>query len=171
MKKHTLFVVIVLILIVSGTASCSREQASSGEVPGADDQSRLAAAAFRAFFDHLAAGNYRQAAAHYGGSFDVLRSYNPGANPEDQAVLLKLACLTNGYQCLTVDEITAVRENTPAEWLITASFLTDQGEVFSRGACCGADEGDQPAETEFTFRVKKVPSGEYLVMDLPVYVP
>jgi hypothetical protein len=171
MKKRTIFLVIILILIVSGTVSCTREQASPGEVPRADDQSRLAAAAFRTFFDHLAAGSYQQAAAHYGGSYDVLRSYNPGADPEDRAVLLKLACLTNGFQCLTVDEIAAVRENTPGEWLITASFLTGQGEVFSRGACCGAEEGDHPAETEFTFRVKKVPSGEYLVMDLPVYVP
>ena len=130
MIKCTVCLVIISILVVSGTASCSREQASSGVVSRADDQSRLAAAA-----------------------------------------LLKLACLTNGFQCLPVDEIAAVRENPPGEWLITASLLTDQGEVFSRGTCCGAEEGDHPAETEFTFRVKKVPSGEYLVMDLPVYVP
>ena len=171
MIKCTVCLVIISILVVSGTASCSREQASSGVVSRADDQSRLAAAAFRAFFDHLASGNYQQAAAHFGGSYDLLRRYNPGADPEDRAALLKLACLTNGFQCLPVDEIAAVRENPPGEWLITASLLTDQGEVFSRGTCCGAEEGDHPAETEFTFRVKKVPSGEYLVMDLPVYVP
>lgn len=171
MNKCTGCLVIISMLVVSGMTSCSRNGSSSGEISGADEESRRAAAAFRAFFDHLAAGNYQQAAAHYGGSYDVLRRYNPGADPEDRAALLKLACLTNGFQCLPVDEIAAVRENPPGEWLITASFLTGQGEVFSRGACCGAEEGDHPAETEFIFRVKKVPSGEHLVMDLPVYVP
>lgn len=170
MKKRTVYFGVIILLVLGGMTSCGRETNGPGDAPQGSDQEQ-AAAAFRAFFDYLAAGDYRRAAAHFGGSYDVLRSYNPGADPEDRAALLKQACLGNGFQCLKVDEIAAVRENTPGEWLITASFLTDQGRVFSRGPCCGAEEGVQSAETEFTFRVKRQASGEYLVMDLPVYVP
>jgi len=171
MKKCPVCLVLILILVAGGMSSCSKEPSLSGEFPRGDNQSRQAAAAFQAFFDHLSAGDYRQAAADYGGEYEVLRSYNPDTDPADRVALLNQACLSNGFQCLRVDEIIAVRENRPGDWLITASFLTDQGRVFSRGPCCVAGEEDQPAESEFTFRVRRDPSGEYLVMDLPVYVP
>ncbi|MEX2029351.1 MAG: hypothetical protein WD906_00040 [Anaerolineales bacterium] len=49
-------------------------------------------------------------------------------------------------------------------------FVTDDGELFVLGPCCGATEAEMPPVWRFPYTVRVV-GGEYLVMEMPVYVP
>jgi hypothetical protein len=52
----------------------------------------------------------------------------------------------------------------------TVRFLTETGERFVLGPCCGATPEEMPPTEEFDFTVRQ--SGDtYRVVDLPVYVP
>jgi len=81
------------------------------------------------------------------------------------------ACEINGFQCLQVKEILAIEKTTPDSVLISATFMTEDGDMFVRGPCCGASEEDMPSQSVFDFLVKITEHGEYKVMDLPVYIP
>jgi hypothetical protein len=67
-------------------------------------------------------------------------------------------------------EATSSKEYT-LEYTLTVTFLTDLLETYQLGPCCGADPATTPPQTEFTFRVARDRSGQYKVLDLPVYVP
>jgi len=64
-----------------------------------------------------------------------------------------------------------IKETSPHEFVLSANFLTGDGEIFVRGPCCGASGEDMPPESIFEFRAIKDDSGEYQVLDLPVYLP
>lgn len=108
---------------------------------------------------------------YYGGSYEVLLDNNPTTDPDNYQELLRNACVINGFQCLRVHEIVDIEETSPNKYVISANFITGDGEIFVRGPCCGASEEDMPQESIFEFRVIKDDSGEYKVLDLPVYVP
>jgi hypothetical protein len=130
-----------------------------------------AEAALRSFFDALNQGDYATAAELYSGSYAVLREYNPDLDPADHPALWERACTMNGFQCLLLGEIIPVEATGKGEITLRVEFLTRSGEVFFLGPCCGADETSMPPVSEFEFRVSQDDSGQYKVLDLPVYVP
>jgi hypothetical protein len=122
----------------------------------------------QAFFGALYVGRYADAARLYGGSYEALIAWNLDVSPSDHATLLERGCTHNGLQCLRLKRIVAEQAVSDNEFRFVVEFLNDDGSLFELGPCCGASSGK--ITTRFPYLVRRV-SGEYLVQDLPVYVP
>ena len=127
--------------------------------------------ALLSFFDLLNHREYKKAAALYGGDYQGLRDWNPLLDPQDHAALLKNGCEINGLQCLQVKRIADEKVVSPAEYHFTVEFLNRDGSLFVRGPCCGGNATDFPPESQFAYTVIRNCAGEFLSVQLPVYVP
>jgi Tol biopolymer transport system component len=126
--------------------------------------------ALLAFFSLLHDGRYAEAVAYYGGSYSVLRDWNPLVAPDDYAALLRNACTSNGLRCLPIKRIVLEKALSAKEYRFAVEFMEDDGSLFVRGPCCGASEADTPAQWRFPYSVKKV-GNAFMVQELPAYVP
>jgi SH3 domain-containing protein len=127
--------------------------------------------AFTTFFELLNQREYEQAAALYGGDYQGLRDSNPLLDPQDHGALLTNGCEINGLQCLRVKRIVDERAVSSEEYHFTVEFLNPDGSLFVRGPCCGGNATDFPPESQFAYTVIRNCAGEFLVLELPVYVP
>lgn len=123
------------------------------------------------FFSLLNDGEYEQAANLYGGMYDSLQDLNPKVNPNDHAALFKNACTVNGAQCLEVRQATLLDQPSPAEFRFVVEFSNEDGSLYSRGPCCGDDNANNSAQTEFIYTVRLACTGNYQVLELPVFGP
>ena len=123
------------------------------------------------FFVLLNEGRYAEAVLMYGGPYDSMRDNNPSVPPADLATLMHNACEINGVKCLRPKTITLERTISEAEFLFLVEFQDEDGSLFVRGPCCGASPTDQPPEAVFSYTVAKSDEGNFLVMDMPPYVP
>ena len=116
--------------------------------------------ALEAYLGLLHDGRYAEAAAYYGGDYEVLWDWNPTVAHDDHATLFENGCQVNGLQCLAIQGIDSEQEVSPGEYLFTVEFRADDGSTFVR----------EPSVKRFNYTVKKV-DGQFLVQELPVYVP
>jgi hypothetical protein len=116
--------------------------------------------ALQAYLHLLHDGHYAEAASYYGGDYEVLWDWNPTVAHDDHATLLENGCKANGLQCLAIQDIASEQEVSPGEYLFTVEFRADDGSTFTR----------EPSVKQFNYTVKKV-DGQFLVQELPVYVP
>lgn len=123
------------------------------------------------FFDLLSQQEYERAAALYGGDYQGLRDSNPLLDPQDHVALLKNGCEINGLQCLRIKRIVDEQAVSSAEYHFTVEFLNQDDSLFVRGPCCGGNATDFPPESQFAYRVIRNCAGEFLVLELPIYVP
>jgi hypothetical protein len=127
--------------------------------------------ALEAYFNNLAAGRYTEAAALYGGDYQVLADNNPDLDFNDHAAMFQNACQVNGFVCnLAIKNYVSESQPSENEFVFVVEFQTADGALFTLGPCCGADPTESPPVTQFEYHVQKV-NGKYLVMDLPVYRP
>jgi len=169
--EKTRFLQLIIIIIFSLLAvSCGFAGDIKDPIP-TEGKKPEAISAFRDYFEYLENGSYDLAVTYFGGSYEVLQDYNPTLDPDNYQELLRNACEINGFQCLRVNEIVDIQEISPKEFVISANFITGDGQILVRGPCCGASEEDMSPESIFTFKVIKNDSGEYKVLDLPVYLP
>lgn len=160
----------LLIALLAG--GCGTQSYPISVEPATDGNVELARQALVSFFDRLSVGDYGGASEWYGGSYAVLAGYNPDVGLENHEELFRNACTLNGFQCLPVRSARQVGGSADAgEYKFSVEFSIANGELFVLGPCCGATEAEQPAQSEFVFRVVEVAEGEYHVLDLPVYVP
>ena len=122
------------------------------------------------FFQALSDGNYERAAHLYGGSYELLRAMNPQSDPDDLANLWKLGCEVNGLVCLPVNRVVETRALSETETLFVVEFLTEDGQVFALGPCCGAEESAAAPQSAFEFRVR-TQNGFSLIEDMPALIP
>lgn len=122
------------------------------------------------FYDFLAQQKYDQAATLFGGDLDILRGYNPDLAADDFNMLFKRACVQNGFQCLSVKQIINEEIIATNQFVFTVEYQQADGNLFVRGACCGASEEEMPPVSQFSVQVERV-DGEYKVLSLPPYVP
>ncbi len=122
------------------------------------------------FFALLNAGDYAEAETHFGGSYEQLQGYNPDIDPSDHVTLWRHGCELNGLVCLSVHNAT-IEEQQGEAFIFQVEFNNPDGSLFVRGPCCGADETDMPPVSQFEYRVMKTSEGNFLVMDMPPYVP
>jgi hypothetical protein len=127
--------------------------------------------ALDSFFSLLHAGEYERAAVLYGGMYDSLQDLNPTIDPEDFATLFKNACTVNGARCLEIRQATLLDQPSPAEFRFTVEFLNEEGSLYSRGPCCGDDDSAFVEQTEFIYTVRLDCTGNYKVLELPVFGP
>ena len=123
------------------------------------------------FFELLNHREYEKAAVLYGGDYQGLRDSNPLIDPLDHTALLTNGCELNGLQCLRVQRIVNEKVVSPAEYHFTVEFMNQDGSLPVRGPCCGGNATDFPPESQFAHTVIRNCAGEFLVSELPVYVP
>ena len=122
------------------------------------------------FFSLLNAKKYAEADALYGGSYEQLQVFNPDADPSDHAALWAGACEMSGLQCLTVR--TATFKNLQGDtYVFQVEFNNPDGSLFILSPCCGANETEMPPVSQFEYKVTRNTSVQFVVMDLPPYVP
>ena len=122
------------------------------------------------FFEALSSGEYAQAADLFGGDYDPTQQQNPGEDPQDKTAIWQAACEINGFQCLPVGSAIPRAHPSPETFIFTVAFLKD-GDWYVRGPCCGADIAEMPPQSQFTYTVTQDETGNYRVLDLPVWVP
>jgi hypothetical protein len=122
------------------------------------------------YLKDLNQGDYFQADGLYGGSYELLTTWNPEIEPTDHASLWEAGCSRNGLQCLLTRSV-LFKEKVNDIYIFSVEFKTPNGDLFILGPCCGATETEQPPVTHFDFRVQKTPQGKLQVLDMPVYMP
>lgn len=187
MKLRIVFSLLFITVLCSGCVSTNnpsdQENLATAEQDSLADTSEpesplqgpaLAARAEEAlkeFHQLLNEGRYDQAVKLYGGSFEVLRGWNPESDPADLTGLLQAGCERNGLMCLEVLNILSIQTNDEHEFLFEIEFANPDGSTFVRGPCCGATEEDSLSESSFMAQVVCRDDGSCVVMDLPPYVP
>jgi len=121
------------------------------------------------FFSLLKDGEYKRAAALYGGMYVSLQDLNPSVDPNDHAALFKNACTVNGAQCLKVRQSTLLDQPSPADFRFSVEFSNEDGSLYSRGPCCGDNDSNNSGQTEFIYTVRFTCTGDYQVLELPVF--
>jgi hypothetical protein len=123
------------------------------------------------FFVYLHAGEYKRAVDFYVGVYSSLQDLNPNVDPNDHAALFKNVCTVNGAQCLEVRQSTLLDQLSPAEFRFSVEFSNEDGSLYSRGPCCGDDSVKNDVQTEFIYTVRFACTGDYKVLELPVFNP
>ena len=129
------------------------------------NDSEQAEQALIAFFDFLNRGQYDEAVELYGGGYEILVDFNPALDPEDRPGLLKNGCEINGLQCLTVLTADFKEINAEGDYLFVVQFKDADGKLFVQ------QTPNVPPEFTFEYRVQKTSDGNFVVLDMPVYVP
>jgi hypothetical protein len=138
-------------------------------VPASPQDPQKAEVALVAYFEALHSGDYNQAVQLYGGSYEQLIVFNTSMDPHDHAGLFAYAC-QGLLRCLLPGTI-QLKESTTDTYTFMVEFRNEDGSTFVLGPCCGADATQQPPQSQFIYTVTRSRDGQFLVMDLPVYVP
>ncbi len=164
MKGHFSFFLCSIAAIAALLSSaCSRLGQPSGRTESARGQLIL-------FFNYLSTGAYTQAADLFGGDYQPLRDFNPDIDPADLSTLWQIGCQHNGLQCLPVRSA-VLNKADGGVYTFTVEFMRPDGSTFILGPCCGATSTEMPPISRFEIRVQEVSPGNYLVIDLPPYMP
>jgi hypothetical protein len=124
-----------------------------------------------AYFIALNEGRYADAAASFGGNYQVLRDQNPTISPEDLPALFQAACTVNGFLCnLKIKNEVSTAQVTSNEFRFIVELAQPDGSLFTLGPCCGADPKLEPPQTQFEFIVANF-NGRFLIKNLPLYTP
>lgn len=116
------------------------------------------------YLSSLHAGRYAEAVNLYGGTYDILRDWNPAIDPNDYAALFKNGCETNGLMCLDMAGVLLKEAISSHEFKFNVEFITEDGSLFVSGS-------ETSPQSQFVFTVLKNGDGQFLVQDLPVYAP
>jgi len=137
--------------------------------PPTPDDLQSAREALIAFSSLLHAQRYSEAIHYYGGTYDILRDWNPDVGEDEYAALFQRGCTSNGLKCLKIRTIVREEQVSLTEFRFIVEFMNDDGTLFVRGPCCGTEE-QEPPQVQFCFTVNKA-EDRFLVRGLPVYVP
>jgi hypothetical protein len=126
--------------------------------------------ALLSFFTFLHGGQYGEAAALYGGSYEDLPAARDDLPPTsaDKALVWESECAL--LQCLLVSRVVEETQVSTDEFLFVVEFVNEDGSLFVLGPCCGATAAEMPPVWQWLYTVKKM-DGQFKVMDAPVYVP
>jgi len=161
------FVILLLIIFLIG---CTPKPINTPQPTSLPSTAGEAQQALINFFALLNKENYTEADALYGGSYEQLQVFNPDADPSDHATLWASACEMSGLQCLKVRTATFKRLEGDT-YVFQVEFNNADGSLFILGPCCGANETEMPPVSQFEYKVTRSASGQFVVMDLPPYVP
>ncbi len=168
MKPKKLIIILFLILL---TACQTNVEPTTEPINDLSSMEAQAKVDLITFFEKLNQGQYEDAIALYGGSYEVLQGYNPDVDPQDKATLMKFGCEFNGLTCLQVYDAVIKSKNSNNEFLFEVRYSNKEGEIFELGPCCGETEEEMPPVSLFEIRVSCDAESNCKVRDLPPYVP
>ena len=122
------------------------------------------------FLTRLYVKNYIDAAPLYGGEYEQLQVFNTEIDRNDHVALWTWACDQQLLQCLQVRSAT-FKERQGDSYIFQVEFSNSDGSLFILGPCCGANETEMPPISQFEYTVMRNAAGNFVVMNLPPYVP
>lgn len=170
MRPHFLawlLFIVALVTISVAITGCAGQKPNVAPIP----DEAIARQSLAEFFTLLHAGQYGAASELFGGSYETMIDHNPMVDPTDHASLFRNACTINGAQCLPLAGEPVLLRSATNEFLFSVQFELEAGSVFELGPCCGEDGSNQEPQSVFEYLVMRTEAGDFLVMDLPVYVP
>ena len=164
MQRFSIFLLIILLI------GCTPQPINTPEPTSLPSTAEEAQQALISFFSLLNTKKYDEAVSLYGGSYEQLQIFNPEIDPKDHVALWSWVCESRILQCLTVR--TATFKNLQGDtYVFQVEFSNQDGSLFVLGPCCGANETEMPPVSQFEYKVTRNASGQFVVMDLPPYVP
>jgi hypothetical protein len=161
------FSILLLIIFLIG---CTPQAISTAEPTSLPSTAGEAQQALIKFFSILSAKKYDEAVSFYGGSYEQLPTFNPEIDATDHVALWEWVCESRILQCLTVRSATF--KNLEGDtYVFQVEFNNPDGSLFVLGPCCGANETEMPPVSQFEYNVTRNASGQFVVMDLPPYIP
>lgn len=160
-RRHICVPIIVVGLWLGGCAPAAEPVA----------QQQAAQQALTDFFRLLHEGRYQEATELYGGTYEVLTTWNPEQDPSDHAGLFESGCSRNGLRCLEVRQVSLLEASPDGRYVFEVQYRNEDGSLFVLGPCCGATATEMPPVDTFSVTLETTSDGRLLVMDLPVYVP
>ena len=161
------FIILLLIIFLIG---CTPQPVNTPQPTSLPSTAGEAQQTLIKFFALLNAEKYAEADALYGGSYEQLQIFNPENDPADHVALWRWVCESRILQCLKVR--TATFKNLQGDtYVFQVEFNNADGSLFVLGPCCGANETEMPPVSQFEYKVTRNASGQFMVMDLPPYVP
>jgi len=115
------------------------------------------------YFSVLHSQDYNEVIYFYGGSYGLLRDWNPTVDPNDFAALFENGCTINGLMCLEARTVVQEEEISPHEFKFVVEFMNEDGSIFMSGP-------ESSPQSQFIYTVMMV-DGRFMVQDLPVYMP
>jgi hypothetical protein len=167
MRRTTLHVITILFLFLWGCV----QNPSLNDTPKPSSDQELAQQTLYRFFDNLHDGKYQEAASLYGGEYETMIAQNPDLDPTDHPALFRNACTFNGLRCMKVKTARLEKQISPTDFRFLVEFQNEDGSLFVLGPCCGANATDMPPQSVFPYTVMKDAQGNFLLLDVPVYVP
>ena len=122
------------------------------------------------FLTLLHTRNYTEAVPLYGGEYEQLQVFNTDIDPNDHVALWTWACDHQLLQCLQVRSAT-FKELRGDSYIFQVEFTNPDGSLFVLGPCCGSDETEMPAASQFEYTVSRNTDHRFVVMNMPAYVP
>lgn len=166
MKKISLSI-ICLVMIAGLLAAC----AGTATPTSTTDLQPQAETALRDFFTSLNSADYARVEMLYGGSYERVQSMNPEVDPKDHQTLFNNGCTMNGFACLKVMDVALKEQRSVTEFVFKVKFQNADGSPFMQGLCCGQSEAESPSKPSFDITVSQNAAGQFVVMDMPPYVP
>ncbi|HEX9838805.1 MAG TPA: hypothetical protein VGA72_05635 [Anaerolineales bacterium] len=158
------------VLLIIFLIGCVPQPINTPEPTSLTSTASEAQQALIKFFSLLKEKKYGEAISLYGGSYEQLQIFDPEINPADQVALWEWVCESRILQCLTIR--TATFKNLEGDtYVFRVEFNNSEGSLFVLGPCCGANETEMPPVSQFEYKVTRDASGQFVVMDLPPYVP
>jgi hypothetical protein len=161
------FLILLLVIFLIG---CTPQPIKTPEPTSLPSTASEAQQTLINFFALLNAAKYAEADALYGGGYEQLQIFNPENDPADHVALWRWVCESRILQCLEVRKATF--KNLQGDtYVFQVEFNNADGSLFVLGPCCGANEIEMPPVSQFEYKVTRNASGQFMVMDLPPYVP
>jgi len=160
---NTLPVLALVLCVAAGCQSLRKSAATDVH------HSSQAIEIVTAYYHNLSAGHYQAATTHYRGSYTMLAEWNPDIAADSFAGLLRAAC-ERQLICLPVAHVQVVKQPGTGPLTVSVQFREWDGTLLERTGCCGEDEDEAEAQTQFECRVWFEASS--ITHDcLPVYIP
>lgn len=172
MKPHLSLVLFTLLLLACVPQASSTPTLTQTSVPLTSLPSTVGEAqnVLVNFLTLLNTKAYADSVSLYGGDYDQLHVFNPEIDPKDHAALWSWACDNHLLQCLQVRSTTLEKVQGDS-YIFQVQFNNPDGSLFVLGPCCGANATEMPPVSQFEFTVSRNAEHNYVVMNLPPYVP
>ncbi len=165
--KRILIVLFMLILIGCAPQTARTEQPIPTSLPSTMSEAHDALINFLTL---LHTKKYTDAVPLYGGDYEQLQVFNTEIDSSDHLALWTWACDHQLLQCLEVRSAT-FEQLVADSYIFQVEFNNSDGSLFVLGPCCGANETDMPPVSQFEYTVTRNADGNFVVMNMPPYVP
>ena len=166
--KNLIVVIIALFVFLIGiyfTKTLPKDQPQEPQKESAyDTETQKALNALETYYSLLARKDYVNAVNYHGSGYSYILPLNPTVDANDHALLLEVACESNGFVCMEISEAISSNMDEEGTYSFTVSFKNEDGELHVLPAM--EEVGQKEDITDHTITVVK--SGDSYKVSTPL---